>query len=1331
MAEQKKSDRLYFFVNGNKVTEDHADPETTLLTYLREKLKLTGTKRGCGGGGCGTCTVMVSKYQPSSKEIVHFAANSCLLFICQVHGAAITTVEGIGDTKTRIHPVQEHIAKAHGSQCGFCTPGFVMSMYTLLRNEPQPKMDNILEALSGNLCRCTGYRPILDGCRTFCQESNCCQNNGDSDSCLSKNENIDKLDDDAPKLFNARAFAPLDPTQELIFPPELIRLETENAQETLTFRGERVTWVSPVSLEELVQLRKDNPDAPLVFGCTIIGPLIKFRRKEYAVMISPMRVHELFTVTHTPDGVWVGAGLTMSEVKSLLQRLVEELPFEMTELFRALVQQIGQLAGPQIRNVASFGGNIASARSTSDVNPILAVGNCTLRVVSAGETREIPVTQMVSAKEKDLIISVFLPHTTTGELVRAFRQAPRKCNAFATIIAGMRVLFNEGTREVQDLRIYWGGFGPTPVGAPKTCATIIGRLWDDETLSQAYDVLLEEFSTISSNEVHFRRSLMLSLLFKFHLEVQHRLREMDLPVFQNVITDDLPAAMQSGIKSLPKDIQPGIQEFQGVPEDQAEWDSVGHPIMHRSALSQATGEAVYCDDLPIIDNELFMVVVTSDEIFATLTDIDVTQARNARGVADVITSRDIPGKKVRTLYGYKEELLAENKVLLCVSCYGQMVCAVVADSMTNAKRAAALVKITYEKLPNPVFTVEEAIEREEFFEPRRRLERGDVEEAFANVDHVYEGEIRIGGQDHFYMETQSMLVVPVGEEREFNVFISCQWPSLTQQAVAETLDIPLNRVTCHVKRMGGAFGGKLTKTTILACITAVAAWKTKRAVRCVLTRGEDMLITGGRHPVIGKYKVGYMDNGKILAAEVEYCANAGNTVDESPAVIEKMICHCDNAYNIPNLRASGSAYKTNMPSNTSCRGFGVPQGILVIENMISDVACKLGRPADQIREINMYNGPSLTHYKFPFDSENLQLCWEECKKRSNFRSRCWEVSLFNQRNRWKKKGISLIPIKFGVGFSESFLNQAGALVHIYKDGSVLVSHCGAEMGQGIHTKMQQVASKELGVPLSKVHISETSTAAVPNDGPSAASFGTDANGEAVKLACQTLYRRLEPIRQQSPNSAWELWIDDAYKQKISLSATGYHRGPDSCMKWDEMEGQPYPYFTYGVCCSEVELDCLTGDYMTLRTDLVLDIGRSINPSVDIGQIEGAFMLGLGLYTTEKLNFSKGKLYSWGPSQYHIPAVCDMPLQFNVYLLPNSTNPHAIYSSKGVGEPSLFLGSSVFFAIKDAVAAARVDSSLFEPFRLDSPSTPENSCVACATSFTQKVPVNNDVSRNEF
>ncbi|KAI5627549.1 aldehyde oxidase [Silurus asotus] len=1312
MAAEKESGVVHLYVNGKKVTVKDVDPETMLLSFLREKLSLTGTKYGCGGGGCGACTVMMSTYNTQTKSIHHFSVNACLMPLCQAHGTAVTTVEGIGNSESKLHPVQERIAKANGSQCGFCTPGMVMSMYTLLRNHPQPSMEDITQALGGNLCRCTGYRPIIDGYRTFCERERCCQEN--SATCCTPNTNTPP---EKPELFNKEEFLPLDPTQDLIFPPELIRMAESQNQSTQRFEGERMTWISPISLSELLQLKFQYPEAPIVMGNTNIGLDIKFRGVVHPIIISARRVKDLFEVTQNPEGVCIGAGCSLSTVRSVLQKCVCSLPAEHTQTYTALLEQLKHLGGEQIRNVATLGGNIASASPNSDLNPVLAAGRSSVLLLSHDGRREVPLDKdffvgfgKTLLRPDEIVLSVFIPVSRQCEVVCAFRNAPRKDNALATVSAGMRVWFHHGSDLVRDMSVYYGGVGAHTLSAENVTRNLVGRSWDEATLNDAYVALLEDVTLGGSaprDKLVFRRSLSLSMFFKFYLHGLQHLRN------QNVIRGEIPKHNLSAVEPLPSFIQPGYQEFQAVSDQ----DSVGRALPHHSSVPHATGEAVYCDDIPHTHRELFLSVVTSTRAYAKITHIDVGGALGMVGVVDVITAEDIPGSRSVNFSGLDEELLAENQV----TCVGHMICAVVADTRQHAKLAAAALKVTYEDLKDPIFTVEEAVEKSSYFPPQRELQRGDVSSAFQKVDHVYEGEMRVGGQEHFYMETQSMLVVPVGEEKEMKVYLSTQHPTSAQMAIAKTLGIPSNRVSCHVKRVGGGFGGKITKTTVLACVTAVAAWKTKRPVRCVLERGEDMLITGGRHPVLGKYKVGFMNDGRIIAANVHYYANAGNTPDESPLVAEKILLHMDNAYNIPNLRGEAAACRTNLPSNTAFRGFGVPQTMVVIENMVNDVAMVLERPAEEIREKNLYKGLSFTHYKMEFDPENLQRCWEECKVNADISNRRENIARFNQQHRWRKRGLALVPIKYGIGFSEGFLSQAAALVHIYNDGSVLISHGGIEMGQGLHTKVQQVASRELKIPLSLIHITETCTSSVPNTAPSAASFGTDANGMAVKYACQTLYERLEPIRRADPDGTWQNWIKTAFLKKISLSTTGFYRGFDTGIDWEKQEGKPYAYFTYGTCCSEVELDCLSGEYRTIRTDLVVDIGKSLNPSIDIGQIEGAFIQGLGLYTMEELHFSpSGVLYTRGPAQYKIPAVCDVPLQFNVYLLAGSQNPHAIYSSKGIGEPMLFLGSAVFFALKDAIMAARKDAGFTGLFTLSSPATPERVCLACNTHFTQMV-----------
>uniref|UniRef100_A0A8D0CKR5 Aldehyde oxidase 5 n=1 Tax=Scleropages formosus TaxID=113540 RepID=A0A8D0CKR5_SCLFO len=1232
--------------------------------------RLTGTKYGCGSGGCGACTVMLSRYDPLSARVLHCSANACLLPVVSLHGAAVVTVEGIGSTKTKLHPVQERIAKAHGSQCGFCTPGMVMSMYTLLRNQPQPSLEDIREALTGNLCRCTGYRPIVDGFKTFCGISS--------------------------ELFHMNGVLPLDPSQDLIFPPELMLMLQKGGGGRLCFQGNRVKWFSPADLSDLLELRAAHPNAPLVVGNTNVGPNMMFKGDVHPLIISPGSVMELHTVSWGKKGVTFGSACSLSEVKEELQGAVGRLDPEESRVFQALLNTLRCLAGKQIRNMATVGGNILSADPKYDLSCILAAADCTLQLVSKGTPHQ---TIRITTSSTKFPTALTLTHGVRAwEFVSAFRQAQRREFAFSIVNAGMKVVFKEGTDTVQSLSIFYGGMGPTLLRSTQRKPMRLS--WNEGLLEEACRLLAEEVAlppTAHGGKTEFRSILSLSFFFKFYMQVVQELREK--------------------VGYLLTILHPS--HIQMVSEIQSSKDPVGRPRVHIAAFQQATGEAKYYDDLPAVSGELFVFMVTSTRAHAKIISMDFSEALRVPGAVTFLSARDVPGQNRRLWFNNTEELFAEEEVC----CVGQIIGAVVAESREQAKRAAERVRVTYDDLSPVFFTIEEAIQHQSFFNPKRKLERGNVDEAFGKVDRILEGEMYMGGQEHFYMETQGLIAVPRGEDGEMDLYVATQHAAFTQEVVGHTLGVDSNKITCHVKRLGGGFGGKVMKIASLSAIAATAAYKTGRAVRCVLDRGDDMLITSGRHPFLGKYKVGFMNDGTILAADITYYSNGGSTLDESSFIMEKALLHMDNGYKIPNLRGHGLVCKTHLPSYTAFRGFGGPQGLTIIESILHEVAAECGLPAEEVRAVNMYSEEeSYTHHRQPFCPRDMVRCWDECLEKSDYSSRRLAVQHFNATNRWRKRGICAVPLKFGIGFSKGFYNQGAALVNIYKDGSVLVSHGGTEMGQGINTKAVQIASRILGVPMSSIHIKETCTGNVPNAAPSAASFGTDAVGMAVKDACEKLMKRLEPVMKAYPKWTWSQWvITEAYCQKISLSATGFFMGPHTSVDWEKSEGAAYYYFTFGACCSEVEIDCLTGDHKNIRTDIVMDVGKSLNPALDVGQVEGGFVQGLGLYTIEELQFSPdGALRTRGPNQYKIPALCDIPPQLNVHLLADSQNPNAIYSSKGIGEPPVFFGCTLFFAIKEAIAAARRESGLNGRFALSSPATVEKIRMACVDRFTEMV-----------
>lgn len=527
-----------------------------------------------------------------------------------------------------------------------------------------------------------------------------------------------------------------------------------------------------------------------------------------------------------------------------------------------------------------------------------------------------------------------------------------------------------------------------------------------------------------------------------------------------------------------------------------------------------------------------------------------------------------------------------------------------------------------------------------------------------------------------------------------------------------------------VKRLGGGFGGKETRSIQLSGICAVAANKTKRPVRCMLNRDDDISTSGQRHPFLARWKVAVNNDGKLQALDADVFANAGWSQDLSGAVVDRGLSHIDGCYKIPNVHVRGRLAKTNTVSNTAFRGFGGPQGMFIAETYMEEVADRLGIPVEKLREINLYKPHEITHFNQELKDWYVPLMYQQVQQESDYARRREAVSSFNASSKWKKRGLALIPTKFGISFTAIFLNQAGALVHIYHDGSVLVAHGGTEMGQGLHTKMTQIAAQALGVPLSNVFISETATNTVPNTSSTAASASSDLNGYAIANACEQLNTRLAPYREKlGKEASMKQLAHAAYFDRVNLCANGFYKTPDIGYVWGPNTGQMFYYFTQGVTAAEVEVDTLTGDWTCLRADIKMDVGKSINPSIDYGQIEGAFVQGQGLFTTEESLWHRasGQLFTKGPGTYKIPGFRDIPQVFNVSLLKDVEweNLRTIQRSRGVGEPPLFMGSSVFFAIRDALKAARKQWGEEEVLSLQSPATPERIRVSCRDPIVER------------
>ena len=754
---------------------------------------------------------------------------------------------------------------------------------------------------------------------------------------------------------------------------------------------------------------------------------------------------------------------------------------------------------------------------------------------------------------------------------------------------------------------------------------------------------------------------------------------------------------------------------------------------HESAGLHVTGAALYVDDIPSPPGLLTGRVVYSPHAHARIRSMDLGSARTVPGVAAVLCHRDVPGENQMGPVIRDERCLAQGEV----ECVGQAVVLIAACDDETARRAAALVKIDYEPL-EPVLDISAAIARNQLLGPERKMRRGDPEGALAAAPHVIRGELATGAQEHWYLETQACLCVP-GESGEITAYSSTQHPSETQAIIAGVLGIRANEVVVDVRRLGGGFGGKETQANHVAAWAALLCRATGRPVKIRLSRDDDMIITGKRHPYLTRYEAGFGDDGVLRALTVELNADGGIATDLSFAILERAMLHADNAYFVPHMSVVARVWKTNLPSNTAMRGFGAPQAMAAIETVIDRIARTLAIDAAEVRRRNFYGteGRSVTHYGQEVEGNRLALLFERIMVSADYAARRAEVNRFNDAHEFTKRGLALTPVKFGIAFTTTFLNKAGALVHIYADGSVLVNHGGVEMGQGLHTKIRRLAARELGIPVDAVRVSATNTSKVPNTSATAASSGTDLNAMAVLDAIRTLKTRIaevvpnafagsgssidhspstivnrcspddivfesgavfdrrEPSRRMSFKEAAAL----AILRQVSLSAAGFYRVPGIGWNREEGWGRPFNYYAFGMAVSEAEVDILTGAHTILRTDILYDAGGSVNPAIDTGQIEGGFVQGLGWCTTEEiLHDAKGNLLTHSPDTYKIPAAGDMPRDFRVALLEGFPNPAAVAGSKAVGEPPFMLAFSAWLAIKDAVSS--IDGHACEPgFRI--------------------------------
>jgi xanthine dehydrogenase large subunit len=1231
-------DHVVIYVNGKRLAIAGDDVFSSLVELLRRR-GLVGTKIGCGEGDCGACTVLAGATE--NGAIRYRTIVSCIRPVHQLDGTHIVTIEGVAHEGT-LSPVQQAMVDCHGSQCGFCTPGFVNSLTGHFECDDPINADLLRTSLAGNLCRCTGYQPILAA------------------GMAVDPAKVQRLS----SLYPSRVM--VDELAACAQSPILIKT------------GERF-FFRPIRLEDAVLFRARHPGAVIAAGATELGVARNKLGFEPPAVLSLAAISELAKLTREDGVLSVGANVTWAQLEAFAKDTSPEID--------ALVHRFGS---PQIRNVATLVGNIAHGSPVADSLCLLAIVEAELELIGVRGARRVavnefhtgPKTTVLAADE--IIARVLIPLTAPDEIVKLYKISKRKEMDVSTFRAGIR-LRRRGER-IESVAIAFCGVGPKVLRLPRTEAFLAGRPFLEATFCEAGSLARSEVEPITDvrGSRAFRLRLAENILVKFYHEI---------------------AGAERGAngKAGPISGALGVRLAEPV-------TATSGP--HESARAHVTGQAVYLDDLPPFRNELLVEFVGSPAAHARIVALDITGASEVEGIAGIFTAADVPGDNHFGPIFHDEELLAARE------CHyiGQPIVVLAGESHAALRAARAAIRLQVESL-SAVLSIDDAIAGGHFIGPTRRLARGEAERALERSEHVIEGTFRTGGQEHFYLETQAALAIP-GEGGQMTVHSSTQNPSEIQALVAHCLGIGQNMVVCTCTRMGGGFGGKESQAAHPALLAALVAYKTGRPARIVYPRDLDMRVTGKRHPYLSRYRAGFSSDGRIEALNVELFSDGGASADLSLAVMERSMLHTDNAYFIPNIAVSGTVCRTNLPSNTAMRGFGGPQGIAAIENVIEEIAAYLDVDPLEVRRRNCYcgTGGETTPYGQAVTNNTLPVLIDRLAETADYPRRRAEIARSNAVSRTHLRGMALTPVKFGISFTRRALNQANALINIYLDGTIQVSTGGTEMGQGLNTKIRQIVAAEFDLPFESVQVMPVSTEKNNNTSPTAASASTDLNGTAALRATQELKARLTEVAarhfasiadgiEASPThirfertrvsdvrrpGRWLEFRDLvklAYEERVDLGARGFYATPGVDFNRETGRGNPFLYFTNGAAVSEVEIDRLTGELNVTRVDILMDLGRSLHPDIDRGQVIGGFVQGMGWVTSEELLYSEtGALLSHSPNNYKIPGIEAIPGVLRVDFLEDSDNPINLLGSKAVGEPPFVLGISVGMAAKSALSS---------------------------------------------
>ncbi|XP_071107754.1 xanthine dehydrogenase-like [Haliotis cracherodii] len=1254
-----------FSINGKPYTVNgEYDLTTSLNDYIREGASLRGTKVMCKEGGCGCCAVTVTKPDPSTGKDTSFSINSCLCPLYSVDGWGITTTEGLGNSRDGFHPIQKRIAEFNGTQCGYCTPGMVMNMYGILQKNATPTEEEIEDQFGGNICRCTGYRPILDAMKSFAKDStipgaSCidiedlkicprtgksCEGHGDSSNGSSAN---------GSSANGSSANGSADSVGFLV-------------------KTGGKSWYRPQTLKNLVRILQTNKGAQvrLVHGNTASG--IFKNEGPFDVFVDLHDIKELYKIEVSANSVRFGAGLSISALIDALQERAGDKGYS---YFNGIASHLLKIGNVLVRNAGSWAGNLmiknAHPDFPSDVFTPMEAAGAKIFVLDSkdGSVKSHTLTSLALNLDMTgkIITSIELFKQLDKYRFRSYKVMPRSQNAHAYVNAAFRVTIEPTKFQVLGKpSLVYGGIDKKTIHATKTEEFLTGKtLTDPAVLRGALDSLKSElnpeYEAVLAS-VEFRRNLAVSLFYKFILN----------------ICESKTSSVQSGGVPLERPPSKGERDF---PEQKAEWP-LKQPMPKIAAPFQASGEAEFINDMPSSSKELSGAFVLTSVGRGTIDHIDPSEALLMPGVFDFITAKDVvENNTMPNIPGMQflpEELFCSGDVKYS----GQSVGFVIAESQTLADAAADKVKVTYKDVRPAIVTIEDAIREESYHaNPFVDHKNGEPEDALGNASRKLKGECRQSGLYHFYMENNVALAVPA--EDRLDVYSSCQGTDLVHAGVAMALDKPLNYFNVYTPRVGGAFGGKALSSIPVAAAVAVGAYKHNRPVKSNVSLSTSMRMNGKRPPLWAKYEVGFDDSGKINVISFEIYINAGYSANFA-VIYHEIMTHLDEGYHVPNWRVKIILCKTNKAPGHPMRGPGpYPAGFL-IESVLENVAKALGKVAADVKEVNLYKEGQTDILGHELKDCTIGKLWQQLRQSSEFDKRRAGVDTFNKANRWKKRGITMTPVKYGF-----FYMGAGFTVDVAiysRDGTVTVSQGGVEMGQGLYTKVLQAVASTLGIPLSMVRMRHVNSHVSPNNTVSGGSVSSEHAVQSAFNCCEILNERLAPFRTKHPDYDWKNLVEVANISGTDLSAKHKwvpkkHDGPGM-----------FHYFSYSAAVTEVELDVLTGESQIRRVDILFDCGESLNPTIDIGQIEGAYLMGVGGFMFEELKYDAetGGVLNDGTWEYKPPLAKDVPIDWRVKLLAEAHNPLGIRGSKASGEPPIALSSGVYYSLKQAMEAASLD-----------------------------------------